>query len=117
MGVLAVVGGVHPALRHGAAQAVVRRSHLPHQGLQVVRLHAVVLLNNDYIQQMFIKTTCPISHHCPPPKPPKYAATGSCGVHCNTLTHTLLQTSHHSDDVTKKKLPHVNLDKPTTECT
>lgn len=43
MGDLAVVGGVLPALRHGAAQAVVRRSHLPHQRLQVVRLHTVVL--------------------------------------------------------------------------
>lgn len=43
MGDLAVVGGVFPALRHGAAQAVVRCSHLPHHGLQVVRLHAVVL--------------------------------------------------------------------------
>lgn len=46
MGDLAVVGGVLPALRHGAAQAVVRRSHLPHQSLQVVRLHAVVLSTN-----------------------------------------------------------------------
>lgn len=43
MGDFAVVGGVLPALRHGAAQAVVRRPHLPHQSLQVVRLHAVVL--------------------------------------------------------------------------
>lgn len=36
MGDLAVVGRVLPALRHGAVQAVVRRSHLPHQSLQVV---------------------------------------------------------------------------------
>lgn len=43
MGDLVVVGGVLPALRHGGAQAVVRRSHLGHQTLQVVRLHAVVL--------------------------------------------------------------------------
>lgn len=49
MGVFAVVGGVLSALRHGAAQVVVRRSHLPHQSLQVVRLHTIVLfkiLNN-----------------------------------------------------------------------
>lgn len=36
MGDLVVVGGVLPALRHGGAQAVVRRSHLGHQTLQVV---------------------------------------------------------------------------------
>ncbi len=43
MGDFGVVSGVLPALRHGAAQVVVRRSHLPHQSLQVVRLHTVVL--------------------------------------------------------------------------
>lgn len=43
MGDFVVVGGVLPALRHRAAQVVVRRSHLPHQRLQVVRLHAIVL--------------------------------------------------------------------------
>lgn len=44
MGDFAVVGGVLPTLRHGGAQAVVSRSHLPHQSLQVVGLHAEVLI-------------------------------------------------------------------------
>lgn len=43
MGDFVVVGRVLPSLRHCAAQVVVSRSHLPHQSLQVVRLHAVVL--------------------------------------------------------------------------
>lgn len=67
MGDLAVVGGVLPALRHGVAQAVVRRSHLPHQSLQVVRLHTVVLSKKtEKITHVNIiihdqKTTFPIS--------------------------------------------------------
>lgn len=70
IGIFAVVGGVLPALRHGAAQVVVRCSHLPHQSLQVVRLHAIVLLKKDerfsetnllLTQLLNIKTTLPIS--------------------------------------------------------
>ena len=43
MGAFVVVGGVLPPLQHRTAQVVVCHPHLPHQGLQVVRLHAVVL--------------------------------------------------------------------------
>lgn len=35
-----VVGGVLAALRHSRTQAVVRRPHLGHHRLQLVRLHA-----------------------------------------------------------------------------
>lgn len=56
MGNLVVVGGILPALRHGGAQAVVRCSHIPHDGLQVVGLHAVVLWKRPALS----KTTLPI---------------------------------------------------------
>lgn len=39
-----VVGGVLAALRHRSAQAVMRRPHLGYHRLQLVRLHARILL-------------------------------------------------------------------------
>lgn len=39
-----MVGGVLSALRHSGAQAVVRRPHLAHHRLQLVGLHARILL-------------------------------------------------------------------------
>lgn len=52
MGDLAVVDGVLPALRHCAIQVVMSCSHLPHQSLQVIWLHAVILQNiqKDYFK-------------------------------------------------------------------
>lgn len=57
MGNLVVVGGILPALGNGGAQVVVRCSHLPHDSLQVVGLHTVVLGK----RVMSSKTTFPIS--------------------------------------------------------
>lgn len=39
-----VVGGVLSALRHSGTEAVMRRPHLAHQRLQLVRLYARILL-------------------------------------------------------------------------